>query len=166
MILETERLYLRELKQEDLDRLHAIFSDEETMRFYPAPFTREQTGQWIQKNQERYRKDGFGLWGVCLKETDELIGDCGLVRQTVDGRTEIEIGYHIHKKYWSRGFATEAAKACKAYGFHQLHFNKLICLIDPKNIPSIRVAEKIGFTKEKEVFIFGKNHAVYSGDKE
>lgn len=165
MILETERLYLRELKQEDLDRLHAIFSDEETMRFYPAPFTREQTGQWIQKNQERYRKDGFGLWGVCLKETDELIGDCGLVRQTVDGRTEIEIGYHIHKKYWSRGFATEAAKACKAYGFHQLHFNKLICLIDPKNIPSIRVAEKIGFTKEKEVFIFGKNHAVYSGDK-
>jgi [ribosomal protein S5]-alanine N-acetyltransferase len=166
MILETERLYLRELKQEDLDRLHAIFSDEETMRFYPAPFTREQTGQWIKKNQERYRKDGFGLWGVCLKETDELIGDCGLVRQTVDGRTEIEIGYHIHKKYWSRGFATEAAKACKAYGFHQLHFNKLICLIDPKNIPSIRVAEKIGFTKEKEVFIFGKNHAVYSGDKE
>lgn len=165
MILETERLYLRELKQEDLDRLHAIFSDEETMRFYPAPFTREQTGQWIKKNQERYRKDGFGLWGVCLKETDELIGDCGLVRQTVDGRTEIEIGYHIHKKYWSRGFATEAAKACKAYGFHQLHFNKLICLIDPKNIPSIRVAEKIGFTKEKEVFIFGKNHAVYSGDK-
>jgi [ribosomal protein S5]-alanine N-acetyltransferase len=166
MILETERLYLRELKPEDQDGLHAIFSDEETMRFYPAPFTREQTGQWIQKNQERYRKDGFGLWGVCLKETDELIGDCGLVRQTVDGRTEIEIGYHIHKKYWSRGFATEAAKACKAYGFHQLHFNKLICLIDPKNIPSIRVAEKIGFTKEKEVFIFGKNHAVYSGDKE
>ncbi len=102
---------------------------------------------------------------MCLKETDELIGDCGLVRQTVDGRTEIEIGYHIHKKYWSRGFATEAAKACKAYGFHQLHFNKLICLIDPKNIPSIRVAEKIGFTKEKEVFIFGKNHAVYSGYK-
>jgi [ribosomal protein S5]-alanine N-acetyltransferase len=165
MILETERLYLRELKQEDLDRLHAIFSDEETMRFYPAPFTREQTGQWIKKNQERYRKDGFGLWGVCLKETDELIGDCGLVRQTVDGRTEIEIGYHIHKKYWSRGFATEAAKACKAYGFHQLHFHKLICLIDPKNIPSIRVAEKIGFTIEKEVFIFGKNHAVYSGYK-
>jgi [ribosomal protein S5]-alanine N-acetyltransferase len=166
MILETERLYLRELKPEDFDRLHAIFSDEETMRFYPAPFTREQTGQWIQKNQARYRKDGFGLWGVCLKETDELIGDCGLVRQTVDGRTEIEIGYHIHKKYWSRGFATEAAKACKEYGFHQLHFNKLICLIDPKNIPSIRVAEKIGFTKEKEVFIFGNNHAVYSGDKE
>ncbi len=165
MILETERLYLRELKQEDLDRLHAIFSDEETMRFYPAPFTREQTGQWIKKNQERYRKDGFGLWGVCLKETDELIGDCGLVRQTVDGRTEIEIGYHIHKKYWSRGFATEAAKACKAYGFHQLHFHKLICLIDPKNIPSIRVAEKIGFTIEKEVFIFGKIHAVYSGYK-
>lgn len=162
---ETERLYLRELKPEDLDSLHAIFSDDDTMRFYPAPFTREQTGQWIQKNLERYWKDGFGLWGVCLKETDDLIGDCGLVQQSVDDHIEIEIGYHINKKYWSRGLATEAAKACKEYGFHQLYFNKLICIIDPRNIPSIRVAEKIGFTKEKESFVFGKYHSIYSGYK-
>jgi [ribosomal protein S5]-alanine N-acetyltransferase len=101
-----------------------------------------------------------------LKETNELICDCGLVKQKVDGRTEVEIGYHINKKYWSKGFASEAAKGCKEYGFFQLGLNKEISIIDPRNIPSIRVAEKIGFTKEKESFIFNKNHYIYSRSKE
>jgi len=165
-VIETERLILREYEEADLDPLHRIFSDPETMKFYPAPFSLQKTRDWIKRNQERYRKDGFGLWAVCLKETNECIGDCGLVKQMVDDRIEVEIGYHINKQYWSKGYATEAAKACKAYGFSQLGLNKLISIIDPKNAPSIRVAEKIGFTKEKEVFIFGKNHAIYSGVKE
>ena len=164
-ILETERLYLRQYREEDIDSLHAIFSDPETMAYYPAPFSLEQTQNWVKKNQQRYKEDGFGLWGICLKETNELIGDCGLVKQIVDGKTEIEIGYHINKKYWSKGFASEAAKACKEYGFNELGFKKLISIIDPRNTPSIRVAEKIGFTKEKEVFIFGKDHNIYSGEK-
>lgn len=95
----------------------------------------------------------FRAWGVCLKETDELIGDCGLVRQTVDGRTEIEIGYHIHKKCWSRGFSTEAAKGCKEYGFHQLFFNKLICLIDPKILLLSGWQKKLALQKKKR-FLF------------
>jgi ribosomal-protein-alanine N-acetyltransferase len=165
-ILETERLILREYEEADLDPLHRIFSDPETMKYYPAPFSLQKTQDWIKRNQERYRKDGFGLWAVCLKETNECIGDCGLVKQMVDDRIEVEIGYHINKQYWSKGYATEAAKACKAYGFNQLGLNKLISIIDPKNVPSIRVAEKIGFTKEKEAFIFGKNHVIYSGVKE
>ncbi|GLC88968.1 GNAT family N-acetyltransferase [Lysinibacillus piscis] len=163
IILETERLYLRPYRKEDVHTLFSIFSDAETMVYYPAPFNLEQTQNWIKKNQERYEKDGFGLWGVCLKETDELIGDCGLVKQIVDGRMEVEIGYHIHKKYWSNGFATEAATGCKEYGFNQLGLTKLISIIDPRNIPSIRVAEKNGFTKEKESFIFNKNHCIYAG---
>jgi [ribosomal protein S5]-alanine N-acetyltransferase len=166
IILETKRLYLRHYKEEDMHYLHSIFSDSETMEYYPAPFTTEQTQNWIKRNQERYQEDGYGLWGICLKETNELIGDCGLVKQKVDGRTEVEIGYHINKKYWSKGFAAEAAKSCKEYGFYQLGLNKLISIIDPRNIPSIRVAEKIGFSKEKDFFIFNKNHDIYSGSKE
>ncbi|WP_027409735.1 GNAT family N-acetyltransferase [Anoxybacteroides tepidamans] len=162
-ILETSRLRLRPFKDDDLSSLHSIFSDEETMKFYPAPFTIEQTREWIRRNQERYQSDGYGLWAVCLKETNEVIGDCGLVNQQVNSRLEVEIGYHIDKRYWSRGLATEAAKACREYGFGQLGLNKLISIIDPNNIPSIRVAEKIGFTKEKEVFIFGKKCVIYSG---
>jgi [ribosomal protein S5]-alanine N-acetyltransferase len=162
IIFQTERLYLRKYKQEDIQSLHAIFSDSETMKYYPAPFTLEQTQNWINRNQERYVEDGFGLWGICLKETNELIGDCGLVKQKVDGETEIEIGYHINKKYWSKGYASEAAKGCKEYGFNQLGLHKLISIIDPRNLPSIGVAEKIGFRKEKNSFIFGKDHSIYS----
>ncbi|WP_010676642.1 GNAT family N-acetyltransferase [Bacillus timonensis] len=166
LLLKTERLYLRQYGQEDIYSLHSIFSDPETMKYYPAPFSEEQTKNWIIKNQKRYIEDGFGLWAVCLKETNELIGDCGLVTQNVDGQFEVEIGYHINKKYWSKGYASEAAEGCKEYGFYQLGFTKLISIIDPRNLPSIRVAEKIGFTKEKESFLFDKNHYVYSGNKE
>jgi ribosomal-protein-alanine N-acetyltransferase len=163
IIIETERLLLRQYKEDDIPSLHSIFSDSETMEYYPNPFSFEQTQNWVKRNQERYQEDGYGLWAICMKENNEFIGDCGLVKQKVDGRTEVEIGYHINKKYWSKGLASEAAKACKEYGFYKLDLNKLISIIDPKNIPSIRVAEKIGFTKEKEVFIFNKKHYIYSG---
>lgn len=162
-ILETDRLYLRQYKNDDFSFLHAIFSDPETMEYYPAPFSIQKTNDWIERNQDRYKSDGFGLWAVCFKETNELIGDCGLVKQTIDGRVEVEIGYHINKRYWSKGFASEAANACKEYGFHHLGLMKLICIIAPGNLPSIRVAEKIGFTKEREAFIFNRTHFIYSG---
>ncbi len=163
--LETQRLLLRQYKEDDLIPLYRIFSDPETMEFYPAPFSIQETQDWIKRNQDRYRNDGYGLWAVCLKETNEFIGDCGLVQQKVNDRIEVEIGYHINKKYWSKGFATEAAIACKKYGYYHLGLNKLISIIDPRNASSIRVAEKIGFTKEKETFIFNKNHFIYSGFK-
>lgn len=88
MILKTDRLYLRKYREEDINSLHSIFSNEETMQYYPAPFSFEQTRDWVKKNQKRYVVDGFGLWVVCLKETDEFIGDCGLVKQIVDGETD------------------------------------------------------------------------------
>ncbi len=165
IILETARLYLRKFAEGDIHTLHPIFSDEKTMRYYPAPFSIYQTKDWVKKNLERYEKDGYGLWGVCLKETDELIGDCGLVKQLVEGKAVVEIGYHIKREHWSKGYATEAAGACKDFGFNQLKLTKLISIIDPQNLPSIRVAEKIGFQKEREAFIFNKDHIIYSGKK-
>lgn len=161
-IFETERFYIREFTNEDFPFLHEIFSDTETMKHYPAPFSFEQTENWIARNKCRYSQDGFGLWAVCLKETDEVIGDCGLVKQLVDDKEEIEIGYHINKKYWSKGFATEAAYGSKKYGFQRLGLKRLISIIAPENLPSRRVAEKIGFTLEKESFIFNKTHLIYS----
>jgi [ribosomal protein S5]-alanine N-acetyltransferase len=165
MILETARLILRQFEDEDSTPLHQIYSDPETMQFYPSPFSMKQTKQWMKRNQNRYKHDGFGLWAVCLKETEEIIGDCGLIKQQLNDEREVEVGYHINRMYWSNGYATEAARACKEYGFVQLGFNKLISIIDPKNTSSIRVAQKIGFTKEKEFFIFGKNHHIYAGKR-
>jgi len=162
-IIETERLYLRQYEDDDFTSLYAIFSDPETMSYYPAPFSIQKTRDWIKRNQERYVTDGFGLWAICLKGTNEVIGDCGLVKQIIDNRVEVEIGYHIHKKLWGNGFASEAANACKTYGFHQLGLKKMVSIIDPDNLASIRVADKIGFTKESETYIFNKTHLIFSG---
>ena len=164
--LETKNLYLREYVHDDFSSLHAIFSDEETMKYYPSPFTIKKTKTWIENNQLRYINDGYGLWAVCLKGTDQVIGDCGLTKQQVDGELEVEIGYHINKNYWGKGYATEAATRCKEFGLNQLGVNKLISIIDPQNRQSIRVSEKIGFTFEKKSFVFGKIHNIYSYTKE
>ena len=108
MMIETERLLLREYTIEDYDSLYEIMSDAETMQHYPAPFDEARTRRWIEWNLENYAQYGFGLWAVVLKETGEFIGDCGLTLQNIDGEMLPEIGYHIHKKYWRRGFAKEA----------------------------------------------------------
>ncbi|MFA9556838.1 GNAT family N-acetyltransferase [Evansella sp. AB-rgal1] len=161
-VLVTNRLQLREFTEADVPSLHAIFSDVETMKYYPAPFDYEKTVKWVERNQKRYIEDGHGLWAVCLKEMGQLIGDCGLVKQVVDGKMEVEIGYHINKNYWSKGYGTEAAHACKEYAFSNLGLHKVISIIDPWNIPSCRVAEKIGLTVEKAAWVFQKWHVIYS----
>lgn len=104
-VIETERLLLREMTDGDFDALHEIFSDSETMQHYPAPFDAERTRRWIAWNQDNYQRSGFGLWAVVLKESGELIGDCGITMQNIDGEMLPEIGYHIHKKFWRKGSA-------------------------------------------------------------
>ncbi|WP_223068372.1 GNAT family N-acetyltransferase [Paenibacillus caui] len=160
--METERLYLREYEPEDFTALHDIFSDPETMRFYPSAFTPDQTRKWIARNQERYMADGFGLWAVCLKETGQLIGDSGLIRQNINGKVEVEIGYHLDKREWGKGYATEAAAGCKRYAFDFLKLNKVVSIIDPGNRSSIKVAERTGLKLERQERIFNKMHSIYA----
>ena len=116
MQLETERLVLRELTSLDFDALYAVLGDSDIMQHYPYTFDETRVRRWIQKNQERYHVFGFGLWAVVLKETGELIGDCGLTMQNVDGVILPEIGYHIAKAHQRRGYAREAARACRDWG--------------------------------------------------
>ena len=161
-VLETPRLSLREFQLEDLDALAAILSDPGTMRYYPMSFDRPAVADWIQRNRTRYANDGYGLWAMILKSTCELIGDCGLVRQNVDGADEIEIGYHVRRDLWGQGYATEAARACRDYGFAHLKVDRLISLIRPENLASRRVAEKNGMTIWKEVTRADLLHYVYA----
>ena len=165
-ILETPRLILREFASDDGDALALILSDAETMRFYPSPFDRAGVDDWIARNRNRYAKDGHGLWAMVLKANGEFIGDCGLVVQEVDGANEIEIGYHVRRDLWGQGFATEAARACRDYGFARLPADRLISLIRPENLASRRVAEKNGMAVWKEVIRVGFPHLVYSIAKE
>lgn len=120
---------------------------------------------WIERNIQRYTQHGFGLWTLILKESGDLIGDCGLVLQEIDGVEEVEIGYHVHRDLWGQGLATEAAQACRDYGFSQLGFDKLISLINPANIASRRVAEKNGMRLIKEVTWQEKPTYVYAVER-
>jgi|SRR5450755_671023 ribosomal-protein-alanine N-acetyltransferase len=165
-ILETLRLSLREFTPQDADALALVISDPETMLHYPAPYDRAGVEQWIERNRRRYQDDGVGLWAMELTGNRELIGDCGIIVQQVEGDSLYEIGYHLRRDFWGRGFATEAAIACRNWAFAHLKTDRLISLIRPENLPSIRVAERVGMSVWKEVSWRGLPHYVYSIGRE
>lgn len=109
MILETERLYFREMNQADYDALCQILQDEETMYAYEGAFADKEVQEWLDRQLSRYRRWGFGLWAVILKETGEMIGQCGLTMQPWKDEEVLEIGYLFRRQYWHKGYATEAA---------------------------------------------------------
>lgn len=143
-ILETPRLILREMTQADYPALAAILQDEQTMYAYEGAFDDAETQDWLDRNLSRYREDGIGLWAVILKESGEMIGQAGLTWQDVIGKRVPEVGYLFNRAYWGKGFATEAAIACKTYGFEQLGFDEIYSTIRDTNIASMNVAIRNG----------------------
>lgn len=160
LALETRRLLLRELTVADVPNLHAVLGDPENMIWYPHAFSLAEVEAWIARQVERY-PSGTGLLGLVLRDTDALIGDCGLIWQEVDSSRELEIGYHIRRDQQRRGLATEAARAVRDYALATLGVESVISLIRPENEPSRRVAEKNGMTLDRIVFWHGYDHCVY-----
>lgn len=140
MILETERLYLREMIQSDFNSLCKILQDEETMYAYEGAFSDEEAQEWLDRQISRYQKWGFGLWAVVLKETDEMIGQCGLTMQPWKDREVLEIGYLLQRRYWHKGYAIEAARACREYAFETLKSEEVCSIIRDTNTASQNVA--------------------------
>ena len=147
MILETPRLYLRELCQEDFGALCEILQDEETMYAYEGAFNDAEVQEWLDRQIDRYKKWNFGLWAVILKENKKLIGQCGLTMQPWKESEVLEIGYLFNRAYWHNGYATEAAKACKKYAFETLRANQVCSIIRDINISSQNVALRNGMTR-------------------
>lgn len=147
MIIETERLYLRELQPSDLGSLSKILQDDQTMYAYEGAFNDQEVQDWLEKQIGNYRRDGFGLWAVILKETKEMIGQCGLTWQDFAGRRVLEIGYLFQRVFWHHGYASEAAIACKHYAFEQLKANEVFSIIRDTNLASQKVAERNGMTR-------------------
>ena len=146
MILETERLYMREMTQEDFQFLCKIMQDEEAMYAYEGAFSDVEVQEWLDRQISRYRKWGFGLWAVILKETDEMIGQCGLTMQQWKDKEVLEVGYLFRRIYWHNGYAVEAAKACKRYAFETLNAKEVCSIIRDTNTASRNVAVRNGMT--------------------
>ncbi len=161
MILQTPRLLLREFTENDLDAFALIMADPEVMKFsLSGPQSKEVAKQYLEHRiLQHYRAHGFGLWAVVYEGI--LIGFTGLITQEIDGEKKIELGYRFHPKYWGKGLATEACRAIAQYAFTVLKLSEVISIIDPQNIRSLRVAEKVGMTKWKETTFHGFSVGIY-----
>ncbi len=168
IILETERLILREYVQSDFDALYPILSDPETMRYYPRPYDAAGVRRWLDWSFDNYRKYGFGLWAAVLKETGEFMGDCGLTMQQIDGEELPEVGYHIKKDRWRQGFGKEAARAVRDWAFAHTDFDRLCSYMNAANLPSRMTAVSNGMKLIKEFTDarWGHRSAVYAITRE
>ena len=144
MLIETERLLLREMTDDDFSALYKVLADSDIMKHYPYTFDEIRVRNWIQRNIERYRIFGFGLWAVCLKATGEMIGDCGLTMQLIDGEIKPEIGYHIRADKQRNGYAKEAAIAVRDWTFNNTPFNVVYSYMKSTNVPSVKTAISYG----------------------
>jgi RimJ/RimL family protein N-acetyltransferase len=160
-VLETDRLELRELTPADLAFVAEMVGDAETMRFYPHRFTPLEARQWLQRQLDRYDRDGHGLWLVIERESGRRVGQVGLAMQDVDGAKQPEIGWLIHRRYQRRGFATEAGRAVRDHAFGTMGLGRVISLIRPVNEPSQGVATKVGMVVERETDFHGYRHLVF-----
>lgn len=150
MVIETERLLLREMTKNDFDALYKVLGDSNIMQHYPYRFDEIRVKNWIERNMERYRTLGFGLWAVCLKETGEMIGDCGLTMQRINGQIKPEIGYHIRGDKQRKGYAKEAAIAVRDWAFNNTPFNMIYSYMKYTNEPSCKTAISYGCTQVDE----------------
>jgi RimJ/RimL family protein N-acetyltransferase len=150
--LETDRLFLREFFDSDYNDLCEILQDKDVMYAYEHSFSEDEVKRWYDKLiVGHYKKYGFGLWAVIHKETNEILGQCGLTIQNINGNEYLEIGYHFKKKHWHNGYAVEAASGCKEHAFEKLNAEKVYSIIRENNLASQNVAKRIGMEKTNEI---------------
>jgi RimJ/RimL family protein N-acetyltransferase len=149
----------------DLDAMTSLLGDPDVMWVNPRPFTRDEVRRWIENSMRLYRERGFGMWLLSLTETGEFVGECGLVPQEVEGTTQIEVAYRILPAFQGRGLATEAARAALGFAHAVIELDRVVAMIDPRNVASQRVAAKLGLTYASDVVAGGKTLLVYSTDR-
>lgn len=162
MRVETQRLILREFHRVDFRQLAPILANPQVMKFSPTgvlsvPQTQEKIDSFISS----YAKYGFGKWAIIFKQSNELIGYCGIAVETIDNRDEKEIGYRLAPKFWGKELATEAADAALQYGFNQLRLPYILGIVERANTASVRVLQKLGMKYERETVFHEVKMDVY-----
>ena len=166
IVLETPRLWLREMTQRDLDFIATMMAHPEVNHHYERQFTRAESKEWLSRQIDRYRVDGHGLWLVMNRVTGEPLGQVGLCMQDVEGARHPEVGWLLHRPHWGHGYATEAGAAARDAAFERWGYDHVISLIRPANVPSQRVALRIGMTQGRSVNFHRFEHLVFGITKE
>jgi ribosomal-protein-alanine N-acetyltransferase len=162
VILETDRLLLREFVEDDAEAFFQLNSDPEVLRFVPDKKLEsvDQARQLLIDHPiADYRKYGFGRGACILKKTDEQIGFAGL--KYLEELGEVDVAYRLMPAYWGLGLATEAARASVRLGFTKLGLKRIIGLTMPENLASVRVLEKTGLRYTETVTFSGSQFLKY-----
>jgi [ribosomal protein S5]-alanine N-acetyltransferase len=143
-VLETERLILRPISNDDLAATHRVFDDPAVRRYLwdDRPVSLEATASVVQASARDFSERGVGLFGVRLRGAEELVGLCGL--RWEDGIGDMEIIYCLLPELWGRGLATEAAEACLRFAFEEVRLERVMAGADEPNAASLRIIEKLG----------------------
>jgi ribosomal-protein-alanine N-acetyltransferase len=162
----TERLLLRPFTSDDLDEFALLCADPDVMRYIAngEPQSRQRSEMRFNTLIEHWNAHGFGLWAAIEKESAEFMGFCGL--QFLDNTPEIEVGYRLAKRFWGRGFATEAARASLRYGFEELDLDRIVAIVQPANVASCRVVERIGLRYVKDARFYQTDVSYYAITRE
>ncbi len=160
--LETRRLTLRPLCDDDLDDLSLLLGDRGALAGWVEALDRDGAQRWIERNVTRYQADGFGRCAIVLRATGQLVGDCGLIRTTVEGVDEVELGWIVRKAEWGKGLATKAGEAWRDHAFSELGRRRIVSMISEQNRASRRVAEKLGMAVERTAIWDGHPMLMYA----
>jgi [ribosomal protein S5]-alanine N-acetyltransferase len=159
--LETERLKIRRFTEKDLDNLYSLLSDKEVMKYYPKPLSRVESEHWLKSILEDYKNNGVSWWAIFKGATGEFVGQVGILLRPIENTRRYMLAYMLKKEFWSRGYASEAVEKIIDYVHTAYGIDDILCLVRPVNIPSIRLAEKLGFEYERTVDYKGYEHRIY-----
>ena len=150
----TKRLLIRKVVESDIDIWKNFFIDNPSLPYLGLDLTKspyDNAKDWVEFQFKRYEESRYGHHVLVEKDTGEFVGMCGLLTQMVEEKKEIEIGYSLLKKYWGRGYASEAAKFFRDFGFEHEKLDQLISVIDIRNIPSQKVAVRNGMFIDRQI---------------
>ncbi|CEO33598.1 GNAT family acetyltransferase [[Clostridium] sordellii] len=166
IFLETDRLILRQISENDFNDIANILQDIEIMYAWEKSFSDDEVLEWINKNIDRYKRDGYSYFLAINKINKEVVGVMGPLIENINGKEFIGVAYILNKESWGRGYATEGIKECIRYVFENTVAEKVIAQIRPENKSSIKVALRLGMELEGEFtkLYEGKHmkHLIYS----
>ena len=150
--LRTERLILRQWREADLDPFADMGADPEVMRYFPSTLTRERSQALARDIAYAIDEKGWGLWAAEVVDGPAFIGFVGLNRPSFEAHftPAVEVGWRLHREYWGRGYATEAARAAVRFGFRELGLDEIVSMTIPANTRSLRVMEKLGMSRDPD----------------